>query len=159
MEQILRHFRTPDNSEGFTLIELIVTTAVLAIIGVVAAGVIVTFMRIFLYLPREMKAKTVAHDIAEFAIEGEPGKPGLRYSAAVTAATATSITYTSGYPAASDQVTMTLAYDTINDRLQRTAGAVTDTIPYYDTSDITVTCPADKFFTYYNAAGSEIAAL
>jgi len=155
MELIRRHIRSTDNNKGFTLVELITTATVLAIIAVVAVGVIVTFMRIFLFLPREMKAKVVAHDIAEFAIEGEPNKPGLRYSETITTATATSITYVSGYPTAADQVTMTFTYDTINHQVQRTVGA-TETIPYYDTSDITVTCTSDIFFKYYDSAGAQI---
>jgi len=128
---------------------------VTAIIAAAAGGIIVTFMQIFLYLPREMKAKTVAHDIAELSIEGEPNKPGMRYAATITNATDTSITFAVGYPTSADQVTMIFTYDTINHQVQRTAGA-SETIPYYDTSDVTVTCPSNIFFKYYDSSGNQI---
>jgi len=158
MAQIRRHTLSAGNDKGFTLVELIVTIAVLAIIAVVLAGILVTFMRIFLYLPREMKAKTIAHDISELSIEGEPNKPGMRYAASLTNATTTTITYISGYPTSADQVTMTFTYDTINDRVQRTVGAsAAETIPYYDTPEISVACPSDVFFKYYDSSGNQIA--
>jgi prepilin-type N-terminal cleavage/methylation domain-containing protein len=158
MGPILQHFRIRVKEGGFTLIELMVTMTILAIIAAAVAGVIATFVLLFLNLPREIKAKMIANDIAETVIKGVRDKPGIWHSISITDSTGTTCSYTAGYPTSADQVTMTFTYDTMNLKVTRTVGAApAETIPYYTSGDSSVTCPSSVFFKYYDAAGSQIA--
>ena len=139
-------------NRGATLIELIVTLVVIAVLSAVTAGIVVTLMQLFVYLPSEMNARQISHDIAEQIMEGEPGKRGARYAISITTATNTQIAYTVGYPSTRDQYTMTFTYNTGTDKVNMQVGSGSTTVvPYYASSNITVSCPADKFFTYYKA--------
>src|SRR3989338_5404810 len=89
------------NRKAFTLIELIVTVSIVAIMAAVMAGVVIYVTQLFVYLPREMKVKTIANEIIETVTEGESQKRGLRCSVQIQSASANQVDYAFGYPGSS----------------------------------------------------------
>lgn len=161
----------PDK-RGATLIELIITTAIIAIIAAVSSGIIIILIQLFIYLPREMKTKMIAHDVMEVMTEGEPDIRGVRYSVQVVDASSTQFTYSFGYPGNTDKRTVRLEYDSGAKKIYRSYSAfganlgtgpaappypATKTVvPYYAAGDITITgvlAAPNSVFTYYKQDG------
>lgn len=165
---------------GATLIELVVTITIVAIMAAVSAGIIVYLLQIFVYLPQEMKARTIAQEVLATIIEGEPGKQqGLRYAAGILTVTRTAATdrilYSAGYPGAADRQRVQLRwarrgttgparYEGTILRRVSPLGSTTlggeETVPYYAGGGTWVRGnPANPptVFRYYKANGDEIA--
>jgi prepilin-type N-terminal cleavage/methylation domain-containing protein len=143
------------NKKGFTLVEIIITSLIIAILAAVTGGIIVVLMQLFMYLPRDMSARMVAHDISDQIVDGQTGSRGLRYAFSITTAQDNLLTYTVGYPSLTDQYNVTFTYDTTADKIYMKIGSGSNaTVPYYALSGINVTCPSSKFFTYYKKDGT-----
>ncbi|MDP3789401.1 MAG: type II secretion system protein, partial [Candidatus Omnitrophota bacterium] len=69
--------------KGFSLIELVVTSSVIAIIAVVTSGIVITLMQLLIYIPSEMKAVSIANEVIRTVLEGEPARHGMRYAAQI----------------------------------------------------------------------------
>lgn len=90
------------NESGFTLVELIVTTLVVAIIGASVVGIIIFFVQLFMYSPRQLDAQKIAQELENTIIEGNANIRGIRYAKTIIDASATQVSYTYGYPTNTD---------------------------------------------------------
>lgn len=157
--------------DGATLVELIVTMSVVAIIAAATAGIVVYLMQLFIYLPRQMRARDAAHEVIEAMIEGEASKRGMRYAMRVQDASSTQFTCTFGYPANTDKRNMRFRF--YGNKIYRSYTAFGDPvngpqppygqeeiIPYYAAGDISIsgeTSNPNVIFTYFTASGSQLA--
>ena len=158
------------SGKGFSSIELVVTILVVLIIASLTAGIIASLMQLFVYLPREMKARTVAHEAIEFMTEGEIGKRGMRFAVQVLDASPIQITYTFGYPGNEDKRNMRFRWDSTTNKIYRSYTAFGDAIlgpeppysleeiiPYYAGPDISIRsrqAAPNTIFTYFKQDGS-----
>jgi len=161
--------------KGVTLIELITSFLIVAIVAAATAGIIISLMEFFVYTPREMKARRAASDAMERIIEGENRMRGIRYASSIVDASPTQLTYIVGYPTTDEKNVVRITLDTDNSRLYRTYTGAGDTnpanlptpdswhiIPYYATggasgseSDIAINYPSDVtgiFTCHYSGA-------
>jgi type II secretory pathway pseudopilin PulG len=88
--------------KGFTFVELIVLTLVVAIIGAAMTGTIIFFTHVFVYSPRQMDTQKIAQELMSIMTEGDQNVRGIRYARSVLNAQDRVFSYTYGYPAASD---------------------------------------------------------
>lgn len=160
--------------KGFTIVEVIITMALIGIIAGVTSGILLNLMQLFVYLPREMKARTIAHDVMELMIEGEPQRRGMRYAVEVQDASSTQFTYTFGYPGNTDKRIMRFRWDSAAKKLYRSytafgSGLATppelpnissgEQIPYYASGEISINGPAASpniIFRYFKEDGTEL---
>ncbi len=106
---------------GFSLIELIVTISVVAIIAGATTAIVAYITQLLIYTPREARARTIAHDIMETIIEGHTQKRGIRYATQVVDASSTQVTYTFGYPGNGDKRNMRFSFNSNKIELSYTA--------------------------------------
>ncbi|MDD5136288.1 MAG: prepilin-type N-terminal cleavage/methylation domain-containing protein [Candidatus Omnitrophica bacterium] len=143
------------DSKGFTLVELITTMVIIAILATVTAGIVVTLMQLLVYMPRDVNTRMVAESIAGQVLEGSPGARGIGYAVSINDAQDDRITYTVGYPSSSDQYTVTFTYNAGTDKVYMQIGSGSSSIiPYNAANNISVTCPSNVFFTYYKKDGT-----
>ena len=158
------------NKRGATLIEFIVTISVIAIIVAATSGIIVSLMQLFVYLPREMKTRTIAHEVMNVVTEGEVQKLGMRYAMQVQDASPTQFIYTFGYPGNTDKRNMKFRWDSAAGVIYRSYTAFGDpidgpqppysqeeAIPYYARGEIAITGTSanhSTIFTFYKSDGS-----
>ena len=142
-------------NRGFTLIELVTTTIVIAILATVTAGIIVTLMQLFVYIPRDVNTRSAAESISEQILEGFPGSRGVGYAVSINTAQSNLLTYTVGYPTSGDRYTVTFTYNTGTDKVYMQIGGGSSTvIPYNAANNISVACPSNIFFKYYKNDGT-----
>jgi prepilin-type N-terminal cleavage/methylation domain-containing protein len=153
---------------GFALIELIVTFVIVSVLAALSAGVVVMVFQMFIFLPSELKTRTIAQEAISAMVDGEPAKRGMRYSAAILDASATQFTYTFGYPSNSEKRNM--RFQLTGNKIYRSYTAfgsgvdepeapysTPEPVPYHTTSDMSVTGPAGDtgtIFTYFKSDGS-----
>lgn len=158
------------NTKGFSTIELVVGISVVLIIAGLTAGIIASLMQLFVYLPREMRARTVAHEVIEFMTEGEIGKRGVRFAAEVADASPVQLTYAFGYPGNADKRNVRFRWDPTQDMIYRSYTAFGDpilgpeppygpeeVIPYYAGPGISIRprpIAPNAIFTYFKEDGS-----
>jgi len=173
------HTRPSDNMKqlygkdrkGVTLIELVTTILIISIISAVTAGIVISLMQLFVYLPREMKARNIAHEVMDIMGEGETQRRGMRYAVEVQEALPTRFIYTFGYPGNTDKRIMRFRWDNASKKIYRSYTAFgsdlatlpqppygpEELIPYYASDEISINGrPANPntIFTYFKADGS-----
>lgn len=122
-------FRHPRG--GFTVIELILTIAVAAIIASAFINFFVPQFNLLMYMPDRLRVQNEAHRLMETLVEGDRLSPGLRYAGALAGATAsiqsadaTNITYTF-ITTNGESHTVTLVYDPLTGTFKKTVNSVT----------------------------------
>ncbi|MFC1674544.1 hypothetical protein ACFL1K_01425 [Candidatus Omnitrophota bacterium] len=153
-----------DHKKGATLIELIIMILVLAIIGATISGTVLYFAQLFMYGPRKLDTQKIAQELANIIIEGDENVRGARYSRQVLDADATQYSYTYGYPAVANQLSVRFRWDATDKHIYRStstdggsswsSGSV---VPYYMPSSITIDGKdaASVIFTYKRADDSD----
>lgn len=144
------------NKKGVTLIELIITITAISIIALAVGTVIIYLWQEFLYLPKQLNVRQVGQAILDEITEGTESVRGLRFAKSITSASVSQINYKYGYPATTDEHTVTLRWDNTNKRFYRAIdGGAEEAIPYYSvgTNAQGKTTPT-TVFTYYKADGS-----
>lgn len=159
------------DKKGFTVIELIITIVLIAIIAGVTSGIVINLMQLLIYLPREMKARSIAHEVMDIMDGGETQRRGLRYAVEVKDASPTQFTYTFGYPGNTDKRNMRFRWDGNSKKIYRSYTAfgsnlttlpqppysAEELIPYYASNEISIngrpTSP-NTIFSYFKADGS-----
>lgn len=108
------------DQDGWTLIELVVSMLVVAIMGAVFSGAIIFFVQMFLYGPRQLNTQQIAQELDNLVIEGVPDVRGIRYagSTGIIDASAAQFSYTYGSVSAPAGA----AYDNLSVRLRWNAG-------------------------------------
>lgn len=154
---------------GATLIELITTIVIISILAAVSAGILISVLHIFIYLPKQLKTRMVGQEVINAVCEGESGKWGIRYSTEILDASDDQFTYSFGYPVNNDKRNIRFKYDGVTKKIYRYCTAfgdpVTGTtnlsygaaelIPYYATGDITIIPQPDiPLFSYFKQDGS-----
>ena len=75
-----------NHKTGLALIELLMTVAVITVIGLSGGYLMVNIVRNNVYIPSQLNVEMAASDILEFIISGDTQARGLRFSRAVTEA-------------------------------------------------------------------------
>ncbi len=155
-------------NSGSTLIELIVTITIVSILAAVSAGIIISVMQALVYLPREMKTRSVAAEIIDIMIDGQPQIRGARYAMQVQDASATQFTYTFGYPGNTEKRNIRLQlnsgkiyryYTAFGDPINgpQPPYSSAELIPYYAGADVSISGQPgspNTVFTYFKQNGS-----
>ncbi|MDD5496641.1 MAG: prepilin-type N-terminal cleavage/methylation domain-containing protein [Candidatus Omnitrophica bacterium] len=146
---------------SFTLIELIVSILIIAIIAAVPSSMIISLIELLVYLPHETVMITDMQELLDKMIEGEPEKPGMRFGTKIIDASPTQFTYMVGYPVDAYRRIIRLRYDSTTGRIYRSCtnrGDITgqpgqeEDITSSTKSDVFITGKASSpatIFTYY----------
>lgn len=152
------------------MIELITTAMIITVLAATSAALIATSIQLFVYLPREMKARSAAQEALDVMIDGESGGSGsaavlmgMRSAASINGASPLHFTFITGYPGRENQRIVEFSYDQASRVINRShsavgsTGIVQEVIPYYGSGDIKVygvAATPNSIFTYYKADGS-----
>ena len=146
------------SAKGFTLIEFIM---MLVVVGTLASAFVVLAIpeiNLFFFLPQRIRVHNALSDFLDTVIEGDASAKGLRFAQTITAATATSLTYT--YTTLSSVThTIVINYSVTSHTVTRSIdGAPAMEIPYYlkSGSGILVDPLETNFFRYYAYGGAEM---
>jgi len=133
------------NKKAATLVELMIITLVIAVMGATMAGAVVFFVQLFVYSPRQLDVQKVGERLNNIMIEGDQDARGIRYTRSVIDASATQFSYTYGYPVAANKLSVRFRWDAIAKHIYQStsndggstwsAEAVT---PYHMPSSITI---------------------
>lgn len=168
---------------GFTLVELVVVIAVVAILASAFVSVVVPMTNFFLFYPQSTRVNKAATDLMRIILEGDEKARGLRFAGpackiggagggtsittASTSGTVSTLTYNyadwdyCGGTAPRLSHTVTLAYDSSTGRVTRSIdGGAPSAIPYYADGgfDIRYVVPGggSELFRYFGADGSDL---
>lgn len=164
-------------NDGFTVIELMVSITVIGILAAISAGIIISVTQLFVYLPKEMKAKIAAREIINIIVAGTDEarsdgiivKNGLTGCIRIIDASPQQVTYTVGYPSGADQRNLRIRFE--NGKLYRSYSVLgsfnappayvygnESAVPYYAiSSDMTVSgagSGGDEIFAYSKKDGT-----
>lgn len=146
------------SSRGFTLIELIVTMAVAGILASSFVTLAVPQINLFFFLPQRIRVQNAASDLLDTIIEGDANAKGVRFAQSITAASATSLTYTYTTPSLVAH-TVVISYSSASHTVTRSIDSGTAVnVPYYlnSSSGILADPLETNFFRYYAYGGSEM---
>jgi prepilin-type N-terminal cleavage/methylation domain-containing protein len=148
--------------KSFTLIELVMVIAIVAVVGASVGGIVIYFVQLFTYSPRQLNTQKVAQEVSNIIIEGNPNIRGLRYTRAVIDASAVQYSYGYGYP--SRVLSVRFRWDSDDGHIYRstsTDAGVTwsaeSVVPYHISAAITVDGKdtSGTIFTYKKAADAD----
>ena len=152
------------NNRGASLIELIMTILVVAIIGATIIGVIVFMVQIYMYTPNQLDTQKIGEELSRTMLEGDQNVRGIRYTRSVLDASATQFSYTYGYitvPATptKDTLAVRFSWNSGDKHIYRStstdAGATWSSavVPYYILPGLTIDGKdvAGVIFTYKKA--------
>jgi len=166
---------------AFSLTELIIAIAIMAILAAVSFGLIVSTYQFLIFMPNQLNLLSAANEIIDTIIEGAAeGRPdedpeyfvrnGLRYSVEIKDASGSQLTYIIGYPTNADK--RMIRFKSVDNKVYKSytdLGADLGTPPSYDDADlnsqvvpndaagVSVSGPEgspSQIFTYYKAEGS-----
>ncbi|MDD5097400.1 MAG: prepilin-type N-terminal cleavage/methylation domain-containing protein [Candidatus Omnitrophica bacterium] len=140
--------------KGFTLVELIMVIAIIGILSGSGAWLMFHTVKNSVFIPNQLNMDKLASDALSIMIDGDSQARGLRFSKAISIATATDLTFV-------NQDSVTIRYRIVSNKLYRTVGAEA-VIPGYASNfpaDITLNgngtaYGAGTLFTYYDAANT-----
>jgi len=149
------------NKRSASLIELIMVILVIGIISAIVCGVVIYFVQLFIYSPRQLDVEKVALEISSTMIEGNPNIRGLRFTQSIIDASDTQFSYTYGYPTAADQLSVRFRWDNGDGHIYRSTStdggsnwSAESVIPYYISPGVTIDGKDTPgvIFTYKKAA-------
>jgi len=138
-----------------TLIELVITIVILALIGSASVAFFIPMMHLFFYSPSQLMVDNVAQDVAGIIIEGDDSAKGLRFSKSITSADEDEITFTN-----TDNDTIAYRWDATEKKVFRNINNTGEsTIPYSYYKNVIVKGSASdsEIFQYYDSSASKIA--
>jgi hypothetical protein len=116
------------NSKGAALIEIVTTMLIIVIISGLTAGIIISMMQLFVYLPRDMRVRSGVQEAIDIMFDGQQGLQGIRYATAVIDASPAQFTYTFGYPANTDKRNVRFSWSDDTNRITRSNTAFGDPV-------------------------------
>jgi len=133
------------NRKAASLIEMIMVILVIGIISAIACGVVIYFVQMFIYSPRQLDVEKIALEVSKTMIEGDPDIRGLRFTREIIDASDAQFSYTYGYPTAADQLSVRYRWDNTDGHIYRSTStddgsnwSAESPIPYYIPSSITI---------------------
>ena len=111
------------DKKGATLIELVITMVLLAIIGATLFGVIIFFVQLFMYSPRQLDTQKIGQELENIMIEGNQDIRGLRWTRVVLDASAAQFSYIYGYPTISDGQAVRLRWNAADKKIYRSTSS------------------------------------
>ncbi|MDP2905549.1 MAG: hypothetical protein Q8O22_04525, partial [Candidatus Omnitrophota bacterium] len=84
-----------------------------------AAGSIIFYAQLFMYSPRQLDTQKISQELCNIMLDGNNNARGIRFARIVVDATAAQLTYTYGYPATSDQLSVRFRWDPTNKLIYR----------------------------------------
>ena len=128
-----------------SLIELIMVILVIGIISAIACGIVIYFVQMFIYTPRQLDVEKIALQVSKTIIEGDPDVRGARFARSIIDASDAQFSYTYGYPAAANQLSVRYRWDNTDGHIYRSTStdqgsswSAESVIPYYMPSSITI---------------------
>ena len=146
------------NQNGFTLIEALVTLVIAGVLASAFVSLVIPQANLFFYMPQRLRVQNAAQDVLSLIIEGDSRGLGLRFSNAISAPSATSVSYTY-FSDDFTSHTVVLTYDSTNKVVTRQIdGGTAENIPYYlkTTSGMTINPAETNFFRYYDSGDTEM---
>lgn len=135
----------PRNKSAVTLIELVITLVVLAVIGATIVGVVIFAAQLFIYSPRQLDTQKIAQELNNLILDGDQNVRGIRYARFIIDASAAQFSYTYGYPAATDGQSVRFRWDSGDKHIYRStssdggaAWSAETVVPYYISSADTI---------------------
>ncbi|MBU0710206.1 MAG: LppP/LprE family lipoprotein [Candidatus Omnitrophica bacterium] len=129
------------NKKSATVIELIIIISLIAIISATVIGVVIYFVQLFIYSPRQLDTQKMAQELTRTMVEGSQDIRGIRYTRSVIDASDTQFSYTYGYPAPDDELSVRFRWDGTDKHIYRSTStdggsswSTETTIPYHISS-------------------------
>jgi len=117
---------------------------VIGIISAIACGVVIYFVQMFIYSPRQLDVQKLALEVSKTIIEGDPDIRGIRFARSIIDASDGQFSYTYGYPAA-NQLSVRYRWDNTDGHIYRSTStdqgsswSAESVIPYYMPASITI---------------------
>ena len=146
------------SENGSTLIELVMTMVIAGILAGAFVTLAIPQINLFFFLPQRIRVYNAVSDLLDTVLEGDASAKGVRFAQTITAATATSLSYTYTTPGLVAH-TVVLNYDASSHTVTRTVdGGTAANIPYYlnAASGILADPLETNFFRYYAYGGAEM---
>lgn len=142
------------NRKAFSLIELIITILILAVIGGMSVAFFTPLINLFFYSPTQLMVDNTAGELMHIIIEGDHKARGLRFSKSISDADDDTITFTT-----SDNDTVIYRWDVTEEKLYRNINASGELlIPYSYYGNIVVTGnpTTSEIFQYYDSSDTKL---
>lgn len=111
------------DQKGATLVELVMTMLVLSIIGAALFGVIIFFVQLFMFSPRQLDTQKIGQELENMMIEGNQDVRGLRWTGAILDASAAQYSYIYGYPTLSDGAAVRFRWNAADKKIYRSTSS------------------------------------
>lgn len=151
ISQILIHGR---RIRSFTLIELIVVIAMASILSFAGGAFFIPMFNMFFYVPSQSSAEVTANELIKILMDGDAQAKGLSDAAAVTAAAAARVDFST-----CDGNAVYYRWDSTAKKIYRSInGGAEGLIPYvYSGNSYVIGKDTETtIFTYYDSSNSEI---
>lgn len=137
--------------KGFTLIELIMVIAIIAILAASSSLIMVYTVKNSVFIPNQLGMDKLARDALDIMVDGDSGAKGLRFSRIITAISAIRVDFIDG-----DGKTVYFRLDTGTNKLFRSInGAAETNIPGYSSlAGLNLSGKSGTLFTYYDSANA-----
>ena len=140
-----------NRKKAFSIIELIITILILAIIGGMSVAFFTPLVNLFFYSPTQLMVDNTAQELMHILIEGDHLAKGLRFSKSISinGAYEDTIRFTT-----SDNDTVIYRWDVTEERIYRNINAQGESlIPYSYYGNIVVTGDptTSEIFQYYDS--------
>ena len=139
-----------NRKKAFSIIELIITILILAIIGGMSVAFFTPLVNLFFYSPTQLMVDNTAQELMHILIEGDHKAKGLRFSKSISSADEDTIRFTT-----SDNDTVIYRWDVTEERIYRNINAQGESlIPYSYYGNIVVTGDptTSEIFQYYDSS-------
>ena len=143
-----------NRKKAFSIIELIITILILAIIGGMSVAFFTPLVNLFFYSPTQLMVDNTAQELMHILIEGDHLAKGLRFSKSIISADEDTITFTT-----SDDDRVIYRWDVTEQRIYRDIiGQGESLIPYSYYGNIVVTGDptTSEIFQYYDSSDSKL---
>ena len=137
--------------KGFTLVELIMVIAVIAVLAASSSWIMAYTVKNSVFIPNQLGMDKLAKDALDIMIDGDAQAKGLRFSRIITALAANRVDFIDG-----DGKTVYFRLDSGTNKLYRSInGGVEANIPSYSSlSGLNLSGKSGSLFTYYDLANA-----